>query len=55
MTARRKKAAPRAAASELSIYSGRDLAGSIVVVRKGQVTALDADGKARIFATEARP
>jgi hypothetical protein len=40
-----KKAPPQPAAAESVIYSGRDLAGSILVVRKGQVTATDAAGK----------
>ena len=42
MTARREKAARYAAASESTVYVGRDAVGSILVVRKGQVTALDA-------------
>jgi hypothetical protein len=45
MNARRKKAAPHAQASESAVYLGRDLAGSILVVRKGRVTATDAAGK----------
>jgi hypothetical protein len=32
-------------ASESAVYLGRDLAGSILVVRKGHVTATDAAGK----------
>jgi hypothetical protein len=47
VNARRKKAAPHAA-SESSIYSGRELAGTVVVERKGRVMtalALDATGK----------
>jgi hypothetical protein len=43
MAARRKKAALRAEAS--AVYAGRDAIGSILVVKKGQVTALDANGK----------
>jgi hypothetical protein len=42
-SARRKKAAPHAEAS--TVYLGRAVAGSILVVRKGQVTATDAAGK----------
>ena len=34
-----------AKASESAVYLGRDLAGSILVLRKGQVTATDAAGK----------
>jgi len=45
MTARREKAARYAAASESTVYVGRDAVGSILVVRKGQVTATDAAGK----------
>ena len=32
-------------ASESTVYAGRDAVGSILVVRKGQVTATDAAGK----------
>ena len=45
MNARRKNAAPRAEASESTVYLDRDVAGSILVLRKGQVTATDAAGK----------
>ena len=45
MTARRGKVAPHAAASESTIYQGRDVVGSILVVQKGRVTATDAAGK----------
>ena len=45
MTARRGKVAPHAAASESTIYQGRDVVGSILVVQKGRVTATDATGK----------
>jgi len=38
--ARRKEAT-----SELQVYLDRDIAGSILVVRRGEVTALDQDGK----------
>jgi len=44
-SARRKKAALRAEASESTVYAGRDAVGSILVVRKGRVTATDASGK----------
>jgi hypothetical protein len=44
MTERRKNE-PHAAASESAVYLGREAVGSILVVRKGQVTALDAAGK----------
>ena len=53
MTARRKKSPPPTEASESTVYAGRDVAGSILVVRKGQVTALDAAGKCLgTFATD---
>jgi hypothetical protein len=45
MTARRKKAAPHAEASEATIYLDRDVAGTVIVERKGRVTATDAAGK----------
>jgi len=49
MSARRGKAAPRAeaseSASESTIYLDRDVAGSILVVQRGRVTATDAAGK----------
>jgi hypothetical protein len=45
IVARGRGAAPHAQASESAVYLGRDLAGSILVVRKGQVTATDAAGK----------
>jgi hypothetical protein len=45
MTARGKKAPPQAVAAESVVYLGRDVVGSILVVRKGQVTATDANGK----------
>jgi hypothetical protein len=45
MTARRKKGRPDAEAWESTVYLGRDAVGSILVVRKGQVTATDAAGK----------
>ena len=48
MTSRREKAAPQ----ESTIYAGRDVAGTIIVERKGRVTALDAAGKKLgVFAT----
>jgi hypothetical protein len=37
--------APRAPASESTVYLGRDVAGTVIVERKGQVTALDAAGR----------
>jgi hypothetical protein len=40
-----KKAAPDAQTSESVVYLGRAVAGSILVVRKGQVTATDAAGR----------
>jgi len=43
--AHRKKATPHAQTSESVIYLGRVAVGSILVVRKGQVTATDASGK----------
>jgi hypothetical protein len=45
MTARRKKAAPHAEASESTIYLDRDTVGTVIVERKGRVTATDAAGK----------
>jgi hypothetical protein len=45
ITARRKRAGPHAEASESTVYAGRDAVGSILVVRRGRVTALDAAGK----------
>ena len=45
MTGQRRTALPHAAASESTVYLGRDAVGSIIVVRKGRVTALDAAGK----------
>ncbi len=44
-SARRRKAALRAETSESTVYAGRDVVGSILVVRKGRVTATDASGK----------
>jgi hypothetical protein len=43
MTARGKRAPPHAEAS--TVYLGRDAVGSILVERKGRVTATDATGK----------
>jgi hypothetical protein len=45
MTARGKKAPPRAATSESMIYLDRDVAGTVIVERKGRVAAVDAAGK----------
>jgi hypothetical protein len=45
MKAHREKALPHAEASESTVYLGRAAVGSILVVRKGQVTATDAAGK----------
>ena len=45
MSASSKKAAPHAQSSESTVYAGRDAVGSILVLRKGQVTATDAAGK----------
>jgi hypothetical protein len=45
MSARRKNAASHEAASESTVYLGRDAVGSILVVCKGRVTATDAAGK----------
>jgi hypothetical protein len=46
-----KKAAPHAEAS--TIYLDRDISGTIIVERKGRVTALDAAGKRLgVFTTE---
>ena len=45
MSARRKKAPPHAEASESTIYLDRDVAGTVIVERKGRVAALDAAGK----------
>jgi hypothetical protein len=46
MSERRKSAAaPRAAAPESVIYLDRDVAGTVIVERKGRVTATDAAGK----------
>jgi hypothetical protein len=45
MTARRKKAAPHAEASESTIYLDRDVGGTVILKRKGRVTATDASGK----------
>ena len=39
MTARGKKAPPRAEASESTIYLDRDVAGTVIVERKGRVAA----------------
>ena len=44
-SARRRKAALRAETSKSTVYAGRDVVGSILVVRKGRVTATDASGK----------
>ena len=50
--ARRKKTTPHAA-SESAIYAGRELAGTVIVQRKGRVTATDASGKCiGTFATD---
>jgi hypothetical protein len=40
-----KKGRPDAQSSESTIYLDRDAVGSILVVKKGRVTALDAAGK----------
>jgi hypothetical protein len=40
-----EKAPPQPAAAESVIYQGRAAVGTVLVVRKGQVTALDAAGK----------
>jgi hypothetical protein len=46
MSEQRKRAEPHAeAASESTVYLGRDAVGSILVVGKGLVTATDAAGK----------
>ena len=45
MSTRHTKAAPHEAASESTIYAGRDAVGSILVLQKGRVTATDATGK----------
>ena len=45
MNAHRKNAPPHAVAAESVVYLGRDAVGSILVVRKGQVTATDAAGR----------
>jgi hypothetical protein len=45
MTARGKKAPPHAEASESTIYAGRDAVGTVILERKGRVTATDAAGK----------
>ncbi len=45
MSAHGKKAPPQAPALESAVYLGRAVAGSILVVRKGQVIATDAAGK----------
>ena len=44
MNARGKKA-PHVEASKSTVYLDRDAVGSILVLRKGQVTATDAAGK----------
>jgi len=52
MKAHREKALPHAEASESTVYLGRAAVGSILVVRKGRVTATDAAGKKLdVFAT----
>ena len=54
MTARRKKAAPHAAASESVVYTGRIAVGKIEIRRRGEVVAFDADGRSLgTFATDA--
>jgi hypothetical protein len=45
MSARDKKAAPHGEASESTIYLDRDVAGTVILERKGRVTATDAGGK----------
>jgi hypothetical protein len=45
MSAHGKKAAARTEASESTIYLDRDVAGTVVLERKGRVVALDAAGK----------
>jgi hypothetical protein len=53
MTARGRKSPPRAAGSESTVYSGRELAGTILAAGRGQVTALDANGRRiGVFETE---
>ena len=45
MSARGKKAPPYVQASESTVYLDRDIAGTVIVERKGRVTALDTAGK----------
>ena len=45
MTARGKKIAPHAEASESTIYLDRDAVGTVILERKGRVAATDAAGK----------
>jgi len=50
--AHNKKAAPHAQPSESVVYLGRDAVGTVILERKGRVTATDAAGKKLgVFAT----
>jgi hypothetical protein len=53
LNARRMKVPPHAEASESTIYLDRDVAGTVILKRKGRVAALDAAGKRLgIFGTD---